>query len=79
MLFSRKAISTLLALAFLALAPLESMRADDAAAPKKDPKPAQSKLSDLAPKGKGKGKDKTPLLKRLSERREKKPGKSPAQ
>jgi hypothetical protein len=76
MLFSRKTIATFLALAFLALAPLGTVRADDADAPKKDPSAAKLKLSDLAPgkgkKPKDKPKEKTPLLKRLAEKRAKK-------
>jgi hypothetical protein len=61
----------------LALAPLGTARADDANAPKKDPSAAKQKLSDLAPgkgkaKAKDKPKDKTPLLKRLAEKRAKK-------
>jgi hypothetical protein len=76
MLFSRKTITTFLALGLLALAPLGAVRADDAEAPKKGDSPVELKLRDLKP---GKGKGKIPLLRRVSERRAKKSGQSPAQ
>jgi hypothetical protein len=77
MQLSRKIFTTLLALGLLALAPLGTVRADDTGAPKK---PSASKLLDMVPgKGKGKAKDKTPLLKRLAEKRAKKSGQPAAQ
>ena len=76
MLLSRKMITTCFTLGLFALAPLGAARADDADAPKKGPSAAKLKLSDLAP---GKGKGKIPLLRKLSERRAKKSGQSPAQ
>jgi len=75
MLPLRKTFTLLLALGLFALAPLGAARADDAQPPKKEPAAAKLKLSDLRPgkaKGKAKPKEKTPLLKRLAEKRAKK-------
>jgi hypothetical protein len=76
MLLFRKTFTTCLALGLFAVAPLRTVRADDAEAPKKGANAAELKQRDVTP---GKGKGKLQLLRRVSERRAKKSGQSALQ